>query len=128
MKSRGGAIAIEQATREIAEKLVAKFRELAVASGSEVVLNVSGLKSYRQFDSILQVLENSVVGVEKMSIGNFTSGTAQLRIAYKGKIRELATFLVRERFSGFRLEPTHVTSNRIDLKSIQEKDKEDSKE
>ncbi len=117
---QGGAIAIEQAAREIAEKLDAKFRKLAAVSGNEVVLNVSGLKSFRQLDTILQVLENSVPGVEKISIGNFTSGSAQLSIAYRGEIRELATFLVREQFSGFRLEPTHVTSNRIDLKSISE--------
>jgi hypothetical protein len=117
---QGGAIAIEQAAREIADKLDAKFRELAVVSGSEVVLNISGLKSFRQLDTILQVLENSVPGVEKIAIGNFTSGTAQLTMAYRGEIRELATVLVRERFSGFRLEPTHVTSNRIDLKSVQE--------
>jgi hypothetical protein len=117
---QGGAIAIEQAAREIADKLDAKFRELAVVSGSEVVLNISGLKSFRQLDTILQVLENSVPGVEKIAIGNFTSGTALLTMAYRGEIRELATFLVREGFPGFRLEPTHVTSNRIDLKSVSE--------
>jgi hypothetical protein len=117
---QGGAIAIEQAAREIADKLDAKFRKLAVVSGSEVVLNISGLKSFRQLDTILQVLENSVPGVEKIAIGNFTSGTAQLTMAYRGEIRELATFLVREGFPGFRLEPTHVTSNRIDLKSVSE--------
>ena len=115
---QGGAMAIEQASREIADQLDAKFRKLAVVSGSEVVLNISGLKSFRHLDTILQVLENSAPGVEKISIENFTSGTTQLTVVYRGEIRELATFLVRERFSGFRLEPTHVTSNRIDLKSV----------
>lgn len=117
---QGGAMAIEQATREIAGKLDATFKKLAAVSGSEVVLNMSGLKSYRQLDTILQILENSAPGVEKAHIENFTSGAAQILIMYRGEIRDLATFLVRERFSGFRLEPTHVTSNRIDLKSLPE--------
>ena len=111
---QGGTMAIEQASREIAGQLEAKFKNLAASSGAEVVLNISGLKSFRQLDTVLQALENATPGVEKVAIGHFTSGTAQLTTIYRGEIRDLATILVRERFPGFRLEPTHVTPNRID--------------
>lgn len=117
---QGGAMAIEEASKEIAKQLEAQLNNLAAGPGAEVLLNISGLKSFRQLDTILQALENSTPGVEKVSIGNFTSGTAQLTTLFRGEIRDLATFLVRERFPGFRLEPTHVTPNRIDLNSVQE--------
>lgn len=120
---QGGAMAIERAAREVAAQLDAKFRELAAArqaDGTEMALTISGLKSFRHLDAIMEVLEGSFPGVEKVNLGSFTSGTAQVTVIYRGELRDLASLLSRERFSGFRLEPTHVISNRIDLKAVSE--------
>ena len=118
---QGGMMAIERAAREVAAQLDAKFRELTTArqaDGAEMTLTISGLKSFRHLDTIIEVLEGNLPGVEKVSLGSFTSGTALIAVVYRGELRELASHLARERFSGFRLEPTHVVSNRIDLKAV----------
>jgi len=117
----GGAMAIERAARELAGKLNGSFQSLQTlndSSETEIVLKISGLKSYRHLDSIMGFLENNAHGVEKVRLGNFTAGTAEVTIEYRGKLRDLAGYLARKKFTDFRLEPTHVTSNRIDLTTI----------
>ena len=117
----GGAMAIEKAARELAGKLDGSFQSLQTLNDSgeaEIVLKISGLKSYRHLDSIMGFLENNAHGVEKVRLGNFTAGTAEVTIEYRGKLRDLAGYLARKKFTNFRLEPTHVTSNRIDLTTI----------
>jgi hypothetical protein len=56
--------------------------------------------------------------VASVKLQNFTSGTAELLLRYRGDLKTLAGQLTREKFIGFRLEPTHITSNRIDIKII----------
>lgn len=117
----GGAMAIEKAARELAGKLNGSLQSLQTlndSSETEIVLKISGLKSYRHLDNIMGFLENNVHGVEKVNLGNFTSGTAEVTIEYRGKLLDLAGYIARKKFVGFRLEPTHVTSNRIDIKII----------
>jgi len=118
---RGGALAIEKAAKELAENL---DRRLTIDSseekeaGREMVINLSGLKSYRHLDFVLTRLETRIEGVESVKLQDFTSGTAGLLLRYSGDLKRLAGQLTREKFVGFRLEPTHVTSNRIDIKVV----------
>ncbi|HED12883.1 MAG TPA: hypothetical protein ENI62_04390 [Gammaproteobacteria bacterium] len=120
----GASLAIEQASRKLARKLDTKIRSLVTkeqAVGPSMVLNISGLKSYRHLNAIMLTLGRSTPGVENVRLEDFTSGTATILITYRGGLRELADDLVHEHFRDFRLEPTHVTSNRIDLRSVLDK-------
>lgn len=118
---RGGALAIEQAAKELAENL---DHRLTIDSGEEkeagreMVVNLSGLKSYRHLDFVITRLETRIEGVESVELQNFTSGAAGLLLRYRGDLKTLACQFAREKFFGFRLEPTHITSNRIDIKVV----------
>lgn len=118
---RGGALAIEKASRELAGNL---DRRLAIHSsededrGRETAVHLSGLKSYRHLDFVVTRLETQIEGVESVKLKNFTTGVAELALRYRGELKLLAGQLAREAFLGFRLEPTHVASNRIDIKVI----------
>lgn len=118
---QGGTMAIEQAARALAAKLDEKFRGAAAASDADAVtVNISGLKSFRHLDSITGRLEEGMPGVESVELETFSEGTARLAVIYRGRAGQLAGHFARERFSDFRLEPTHVTSSRIDLKAVGE--------
>lgn len=117
----GGAMAIEKAAKELAGNL---DRRLAIHSseekeaGREVVVNLSGLKSYRHLDFVITRLETRIEGVASVKLQGYTSGAAELLLRYRGDLKTLAGQLTREKFVNFRLKPTHVTSNRIDIKII----------
>jgi len=81
-------------------------------------LHISGLVSYRHLDFVMSFLERDVPKVQDVSLRNFTSGAAELGVAYGGSTSDLARRLANQPFTGFRLEPTHVASGRIDLKTV----------
>ena len=119
---RGGAMAIDKAARELAEKLSGQILAAGTGTGSsggqELTLNISGLVSYRHLDYVMGFLEKEVPGVSGVTLRSYTSGTAELGVSNTETAAGLSRTLANHRFRGFRLEPTHVTPNRIDLRAV----------
>jgi hypothetical protein len=79
---------------------------------------ISGLVSYRHLAAVKKFLESDLQGVKAVHQRNFTQGTAELSLDYAGKSGIIADELANKQFTGFRLEPTNVTPNRLDVRAI----------
>jgi len=119
---QGGAMAIEKAAVELADdlsgKMMAKWKTQARSASQEITLNIAGLVSYRHLDFIMNFLEQKVAGVKAVHMRSFSEGIAELGLDYRGRTRQLAGRLSRQRFTGFRLEPTNVTHHQMDIRAI----------
>ncbi len=118
---QGGVMAIEQAARLLAEDLAARIPAAdlpGAAAGGEVQLTITGLVSYRHLAFVMNYLETKLPGVSDLAINGYSAGVGELGVMYSGRSAELAKKLATERFKGFRLEPTHVTAGRIDLRAV----------
>jgi len=116
---QGGVLAIEKAAQELADNLSSsimdKWKEQKQGGDQEITLNISGLISYRHLDSIMYYFEEKLPSAKGVSLRSFTSGVADVGLVYQGQMSDLARLIANKRFTGFRLEPTHVTSHRMDL-------------
>jgi len=119
---QGGVMAIEKAAVELADdlavKITAKWEKQARSASHGITLNITGLYSYRHLDYIMNFLEKKVAGVKAVHMRSFSEGIAELGLDYRGRMRELASQLSKQRFIGFRLQPSHVTPNRMDIKAV----------
>jgi hypothetical protein len=79
---------------------------------------ISGLVSYRHLAAIKTFLEKEMQGVRAVHQRSFTAGSAELMLAYGGKASHIADELASRRFTGFRLEPTNVTANQVDIRAV----------
>ena len=121
---QGGALAIEKATREVADGLIADMRAAVsrpAAAPRDLTLVIAGLVSYRHLAFIRQFLESGLPGVKGVQVRQFAQGTAELAVQFAGKSTVVADDLASRKFTGFRLEPISVTPNRIDLQAVLEK-------
>ena len=84
----------------------------------EIQLSITGLVSYSHLSAIKNFLEKVMQGIKAVHQRSFTGGVAELMVDYGGKSSNIADELANRKFSGFRLEPTNVTPNRIDIKAI----------
>ena len=121
---KGGVLAIQEASEKLGESLATnildRWKKEAYGSSQEMTLVISNLVSYRHLAFIVDFLEKEVQGVKNLQQSSFNSGVAELGLDYAGKLRELAKFLTMKGFTGFRLEPTNFTQNRIDLRVVLE--------
>ena len=121
---KGGVLAIQEASEKLGESLAInildRWKKEAYGSSQEMTLVISNLVSYRHLAFIVDFLEKEVQGVKNLQQRSFNAGVAELGLDYAGKLRELAKFLALKGFTGFRLEPTNFTQNRIDLKVVLE--------
>jgi hypothetical protein len=117
---KGGAQAIQEASERLGETLASqiidRWDKEAYGSSQEVTLVISNLVSYRHLAFITDFLEKEVQGVKNLQQRSFNAGVAELGLDYAGQLRELARFLAMKKFTGFRLEPTSFTPNRLDLR------------
>jgi len=121
---QGGTLAIQEAATELAEQLLGKLAAVSSPSAAgkgAVEVNISGLKSYRHLDFIMYFFETEAKDVKKVDLRSFTSGVAAVALTYSGKIDTLARFIATKKFKGFRLEPTYVTADRMDLAVVLDK-------
>ena len=84
-------------------------------------MTISGLVSYRHLAFIQQFLEREVQGVSAVHMLQFANGSAELALDFAGKSSLIAERLANQKFTGFRLEPTSVTPNRLDIRAVLEK-------
>ncbi|MET0105218.1 MAG: hypothetical protein ABW072_08745 [Sedimenticola sp.] len=119
---QGGVLAIGEAIGTLASRLSSRIPMDEVAPGSAVgdekLLHFTGLVSYRHIDYLMRFLEKKVKGVNQVELVSFSHGIAEVTIDYSDSMSLLARTLSKQKFKGFRLEPTHVTPNRMDLRAV----------
>ena len=115
-------MAIQQAIRQLAEPLIAEIQKVSLGQGSlatqEIKLVISGLVSYRHLMAVRNYLKRGIQGIKSVNMRQFTQGTAELTLNYAGESIAIADKLAYQKFRGFRLEPTNVTPNRLDILAI----------
>jgi hypothetical protein len=117
---QGGTLAIKQASEKIAGDLmndIIRQWTIEAYGFQEITLMLSSL-SYQQLSTIKGVLQKETQGVKSVHQKSFTGMVAELTLDYQGKSSNLADVLAVKKFTGFRLEPTNVTPNRVDVKLI----------
>jgi hypothetical protein len=122
---QGGALAIKEAGEQLAASLIQDITKQwsgeVYGRSQEMTVMISGLTSYNHLAAIKRFLEKETQGVRAVHQRSFTGGVAELSLDYGGKSVNIADELAARKFQGFRLEPTNVTPNRIDLKSVRER-------
>jgi hypothetical protein len=123
---QGGVLAIREASGELADTLTAallaeSYKRHAGGAGQQITLLISGLVSYRHLAFVQQFLERGVQGVKAVQMRQFAQGSAELTVDYAGASNLIAAQLANQKFTGFRLEPTSVTPNRLDVRAVLEK-------
>jgi len=119
---QGGALAIKEASEKISDELiemiVKQWSGEVYGRSQEITVMINGLVSYRHLAAVKKILEKETQGVKAVHQRSFTGGIAELSIDYGGKSSNIADELSNRKFPGFRLEPTNVTPNRIDIRAI----------
>lgn len=122
---QGGALAIRDAAERLSDAVIAdilaQWRSEAYGRTKEITVVITGLVSYRHLTAIKQFLEKEMQGVRGINQRSFLGGAAELMLDYGGKSSNVADELANRKFTGFRLEPTNVTPNRVDVKAVVEK-------
>ena len=120
---QGGVLAIQDAARNLAADLAGQMQQVAAAPGGgdgSVLINVSGLVSFRHLEFIMNYLRSEVPGAEGVTLDNFNSGLAEIRITHPDGGNAVASAVSRKKFTGFRLEPKYVTGSRVDMAVVLE--------
>ena len=122
---QGGALAIKEASEKLSDTLMNdilnSWKKEVYGRSQEITLVISGLVSYRHLSAVKKFLESDLQGVKAVHQRSFTQGTAELLLDYGGKTSFVADELANKRFVGFRLEPTNVTPNRLDVRAVIER-------
>jgi hypothetical protein len=122
---QGGSLAIKEASEKLADDLmqdiVKQWSGEVYGRSQEITVMISGLSSYNHLSAIKRVLEKETQGVKAVHQRSFSGGIAELSLDYGGTSSTIADELANRKFPGFRLEPTNVTPNRIDVRSIRER-------
>jgi hypothetical protein len=118
-------LAIQEASREVGDALIGDivntWKREVYGRSQQLTLVISGLSSYRHLTAIKKFLETDLQGVKAVHQRSFTQNLAELALDYAGKSSVLADELVNKRFEKFRLEPTNVTPNRLDIQVVIER-------
>lgn len=113
---QGGVLAIQEAARKLAADLSGQIQHTAApAAGGTVMINVSGLVSFRHLQFLMDYLQSEVPGVADLTLDNFNSGLAEIRVTHPGGGDAIAGAVSAKRFTGFRLEPGYVSESRVDM-------------
>jgi hypothetical protein len=119
---QGGALAIKEASEKLSDTVIndilSSWKKEVYGRSQEITLVISGLVSYRHLAAVKKFLESDLQGVKAVHQRNFTQGTAELQLDYAGKTSVIADELSNKQFTGFRLEPTNVTPNRLDVRAV----------
>lgn len=120
---QGGLLAIEAACEKIIVQLTPTLQDLYDESmerdgGTISNVYISGLLSFQHLDFIMEFLESGVSGVDAVELISYSNGVAEVSIAGSVAPEGLALKMARKKFQSFKIEPFHVTGNRIDAKII----------
>lgn len=114
---QGGVLAIQEAARKLAADLSAQMQRAATSKrdGGMVMLNVSGLVSFRHLEFVMSYLQTGIPGASDVTLNNFNSGLAEIRLSHPDGADAIASAVSAKRFTGFRLEPGYVSDSRVDM-------------
>lgn len=119
---QGGVQAVSKAAAQVAEAVIQDILALHAPSAQErsslVTVMISNLVSYRHLSAVKHYFESELPGVGAVHQRSYTMGTAELALEYAGQAADIADELAHRRFPGFRLEPTNVTPNRVDVRAV----------
>lgn len=117
---QGGVLAIQEAARKLAADLSAQMQHAATSQqdGGMVTLNVSGLVSFRHLEFIMSYLQSEIPDASDVTLDNFNSGLAEIRLSHPGGADAIASAVSSKRFTGFRLEPRYVSGSRVDISVV----------
>ena len=120
---QGGVAAIRKASEAVGQALThqlsAALKTPDVGQQSRpVTIMITNLVSYRHLSSIKHFFETELPGVRSAHQRSYTMGNAEMVLEFSGAASDLAEELAHRRFPGFRLEPTNVTPNRVDLRAV----------
>ncbi len=119
---QGGALAIKDASEKLSDTLIAdilsQWKKEVYGRSQEIQIYITGLISYSHLSAIKNFLEKGMQGIKAVHQRSFTGGVAEIMVDYGGKSSNIADELTNRKFTGFRLEPTNVTPNRIDIKAL----------
>lgn len=122
---QGGALAIKDASERLSDVLISdilnNWKKQVYGRSQEITIVITGLVSYRHLSAVKQFLEKGMPGVKAVHQRSFTGGVAELALDYGGKSTNIADDLANRKFTGFRLEPSNVTPNRIDVRAVLER-------
>jgi hypothetical protein len=122
-EAQGGVRAVRGAAGQATEALIQDI--LAAVAGQDngqavptLTVVITNLVSYRHLTAVRHYFETELAGVHGLDQRSYTMGTAELGLKYDGSSTDIAEELAYRRFPGFRLEPTNVTANRVDLRAV----------
>jgi len=121
---QGGVLAIKEASAKLADLLISdiqrQWTKEFFSHSHEIQISIVGLVSYRHLDAVKRYLETGIPSVKSVKQRSFAEGSAELSIDYDGDSSGIAANLSNRNFTGYRLEPTSVTPNRINLRVVLE--------
>lgn len=122
-EAQGGVRAVrgaaDQATEALIQDVIAAVVGQASAQAAKTLtVVITNLVSYRHLTAVRHFFETELAGVQGLDQRSYTMGTAELGLTYAGSSTDVAEELAYRRFPGFRLEPTNVTANRVDLRAV----------
>ncbi|RJO68641.1 MAG: hypothetical protein C4523_07075 [Myxococcales bacterium] len=110
-----GNKALIKAAKKLAEEIATKLTDKWMASVATITLDVTGLASYQQFDSLKNVLTHEIRGVKGVQERSMRQDKAQIDLFFDGKTSNLAKELTLKAFPGFGVKIDEVTANKIKL-------------
>ena len=117
-----GSLALENAGKDLAKKLVEKISKVWVSETSgtaQIRMTVVGFKNRRHLNDFMKVLRNRIRSVKNVVERRMQGGKAVLSIELAGDARAMATELEAKDFGGaFSIEVTAVSNNAITVKLL----------
>ena len=121
---QGGILAIREASSSLADLLIGdiqrQWTKEFFSRSHEIQIVIVGLVSYRHLDAVKGYLQTGIPGVKSVQQRSFTENYAELSVNYDGDSSAIASSLANQKFTGYRLEPTSVTPNKINLRAVVE--------
>ncbi len=115
----GGTLAIEKASKKLAEKLLEKITRQGSQefyNSTTLTLNVMGFASFSELSDFSNKLKFFIRGIKSIRTRNIAGKIAELEVQITGNIRQLARELEKKDFSPFRPEIVGMSHNKLSIK------------
>lgn len=112
----GGAIAIEKASRKLAQQLLAEILKRLkeeMASGKIIRLQIINLKSFTQLNQFKNALRYYIRGIIDLQQRNFTETVADIDVEIRGNAEKLAQELEGKTIGKFKVKVIGLSANKI---------------
>ena len=114
-----GVEALKKATEEMSERFLTKIIKTwskTEIKGNAIKMVISGIKSYADFMTFKDILQNKVRGVTNVSQRGFSSGVATLNVELEGSSQNLADNLTLISYEDFAIDITGITERGMQIR------------